>query len=378
MSSLSTSSDVSQPISPLVVGPHPVLTQQDLAKESVATDWLWQGYLARGNMTLLTSQWKSGKTTLLTALLAQLKRGGELGGLPVQQGKALIVTEEAPGLWSERNAKLDLGDHLWVCRPFRCCLEQTAWANLIDQLVSLHAAHGVSLIVLDPLSAFLPGYAESDLGRLKPLLSALRGLADLGPAVLLLHHPRKGSSMAGQASRGHGMLTSFADIVIEMFPFRRADEDDRRRRLQGYSRHECTPLQWVIELNPEGTAYTGHGDVSNSDYLHEWPTLHHLLSEAKCKSTQKDLLEAWPPDVPKPAFNTLWRWLDRAAKEGLVLKSGQGRKQSPYRYCLPGQEEEWMKNPLYTPSPDEIMEMVENFWKEKEKEKEAKRPEGGG
>jgi AAA domain len=32
--------------------------------------WLWHGYLAAGNVTLLTSQWKSGKTTLLAVLLA--------------------------------------------------------------------------------------------------------------------------------------------------------------------------------------------------------------------------------------------------------------------------------------------------------------------
>src|SRR5262245_48030408 len=33
-------------------------------------DWLWQGYLLPGAVTLLTSLWKSGKTTLLAVLLA--------------------------------------------------------------------------------------------------------------------------------------------------------------------------------------------------------------------------------------------------------------------------------------------------------------------
>src|SRR5690606_8737705 len=39
-------------------------------------DWIWQGYLARGATTLLTSQWKAGKTTLVSVLLARLARGG--------------------------------------------------------------------------------------------------------------------------------------------------------------------------------------------------------------------------------------------------------------------------------------------------------------
>jgi ABC-type multidrug transport system ATPase subunit len=37
-------------------------------------------YLAAGKTTLLTSQCKIGKTTLLTVLLAKMKAGGELAG----------------------------------------------------------------------------------------------------------------------------------------------------------------------------------------------------------------------------------------------------------------------------------------------------------
>ncbi len=62
-------------------------------------DWLWRGYLAPGQLTLPTSLWKSGKTTLLSILLARLKDGGELLGLPVRPARALVVSEESPVLW---------------------------------------------------------------------------------------------------------------------------------------------------------------------------------------------------------------------------------------------------------------------------------------
>jgi len=42
-----------------------------------------------GNITLLTSQWKSGKTTLIAVLLSRLKAGGQLAGLPVLPGRAV-------------------------------------------------------------------------------------------------------------------------------------------------------------------------------------------------------------------------------------------------------------------------------------------------
>ena len=35
--------------------------------------------------------------------------------------------------------------------------------------------------------------------------------------------------------------------------------------------------------------------------------------------------------------------------QALVLRSGTGRKSSPYRYWLPGMEEKWQDDPFYLP-----------------------------
>src|SRR5690348_2782092 len=50
-------------------------------------DWLWQGYIASGNITLFTSLWKAGKTTLISVLLARLHDGQPLAGLRVRPSK---------------------------------------------------------------------------------------------------------------------------------------------------------------------------------------------------------------------------------------------------------------------------------------------------
>src|SRR5262245_606790 len=60
--------------------------------------WLWQGYVKRGGVTLFTGQWKSGKTTLVSLLLARMKTGGELAGLPVTSGRAVVLSEEGEDL----------------------------------------------------------------------------------------------------------------------------------------------------------------------------------------------------------------------------------------------------------------------------------------
>src|SRR5437773_9970325 len=83
-------------------------------------NWLWAGYLAPGNVTLLTSQWKTGKTTLVSVLLSRLKTGGTFAGLSLRPCKAAVVTEEDPSLWLHRSETLDFsGNVCWFCRPFR-------------------------------------------------------------------------------------------------------------------------------------------------------------------------------------------------------------------------------------------------------------------
>src|SRR5205823_3559977 len=62
------------------------------------TAWLWHGYLAAGYLTLLTSRWKAGKTTLVSVLLQRLRTGADLAGLPVSAAGAVVVSEEPPAL----------------------------------------------------------------------------------------------------------------------------------------------------------------------------------------------------------------------------------------------------------------------------------------
>jgi hypothetical protein len=312
----------------------PTLSLADLAGSVAPTTWLWHGYLAHGNVTLLTSQWKTGKTTLLSVLMARLKTGGPLAGRTVAPGRALVVSEEAPNLWAERGRNLDFGNHIWLCRPFRECPDLAAWRALIQHLAEVSARERLDLAVIDPLAMILPAQCENLADQLTEALISLRQLTQLGLAVLLLHHPRKGIVRPGQAARGNGVLTGFADIVIEMFTYSRANNADRRRRLFGYSRHEATPRQWVIELNADGKDYQGQPPAAGAEQRPEWLIIEDLLVKADSPLTQKDLHNQWPTDLPLPTPNQLWRYLDRASRDGLLSKRGAGTKRDPFQYAL--------------------------------------------
>jgi hypothetical protein len=188
--------------------------------------------------------------------------------------------------------------------------------------------------------------SESEATEMLRTLSPLRALTSRGMSVLVLHHPRKGRVLPGQAARGSGALSGFADVIIEMKQVSRGNVKDRRRRLLAYSRQRETPPVWVTELAAEGSDYRGLGESSEPDFEHGWPVLKGVLENSRGTMTRQQILEEWPQEALRPAKTALWTWLDRATKDGLVLKEGAGIKKDPHRYWLPGIEAKWQENML--------------------------------
>jgi hypothetical protein len=314
-------------------------------KESVS--WLWEGYLVRGGVTLLTSQWKSGKTTLLSILLGRLAKGGTLADLAVQPGQAVVISEESPALWTPRHRLLQFPNAYLMCRPFAGKPSMQQWLSLVDYVGRLHDEHGIALAVVDTLATFLPGRNEASAAIMMEALLPLQTWTGRGMAVLLNHHPRKGVLLPGQAARGSGALAGFVDIIMEMDWCAHAEDDDRRRKILAFSRHDQTPRQRVLELNAEGTDYLVHGTFQDDEFLHSWDKVKMVLEDAGDRLSRHQILADWPPDFPAPSECNLGRWLKRAVALGLVIEKGTGKKNDPFRYALPGKEDDWRKDPLY-------------------------------
>jgi hypothetical protein len=330
-----------------VEGPYKSFGVEDL--DQATTDpslWLWEGFLARGSITLLTSLWKSGKSTLLATLLAQMKEGGQFGGKSLQAGRAVVVCEETRKQWRRRHQTLSFGRHIrWFCRPFGWGRPRPEeWLALVDQILRIHQRQGLDLLAIDPLANIIPGGKENSVDGVLETLMPLQQLTDRGVSVLLEHHPRKGKILAGQAARGSGAMGALVDIVIEMGWYGRPNSKDRRRRLRGFSRHEETPHKWVIEWTGDGRDYVGLGEAPESDPMRGWQEVKAVLEQADKKLTRQGILNRWPKDSPPPGSTNLWNWLDQSFKEGRVLREGAGQKKDPYVFWLPGMEEKWQKD----------------------------------
>jgi hypothetical protein len=297
------------------------------------TRWLWHGLLAPGKLTLLTSLWKSGKTTLLAHLLAHRRLGGDFLGQAVTPGVSLVVSEEPPDLWPARCRRHQLGQELGVLtRPFTGRPTFAQLEELNARFIELRTQRGLDLVVFDSLAMFLPASNENSADVMVNALTPFLALAEAGLAVGLWHHPAKGEPPLGQAARGSGALLASVDIFLEMRhtggnPF------TRRRKLTAWSRYEETPRQMLIELSTDGLRYERLAD-SSDEFHTNWDTVALVLAGAAAPVTRQEIHDAWPAEVQKPHDATLWRWLDRAVELGLAQRSGRGTKTEPYRYEL--------------------------------------------
>jgi hypothetical protein len=315
-------------------------------------------------MTLLTSLWKAGKSTLVSVLLARMKTGGTIAGLPVSAGRAVVISEEPPEKWIERSQLVDLDGHVdWFCLPFTGTPTQEAWLELLGRIACLHEEKPIALLVIDSLSNLSPMRSENDAVQMLRPLKPLRRLTERGVCVLIAHHPKKGPTLPGQAARGSGALAGFVDIIVEMHPVSRRP-DDRRRLLRSFSRHSATPPSLVIEWTSDGTDYRSLGTSAELSYEHGWPLLHAILDQSEGPLTRRTILSRWPESAVAPAKLTLWKWLSRAVQEGRVLQAGRGNRRDPFRYQLPGMSEKWQQN------------FLASFMKRVEQDEKGKGPEG--
>ena len=305
---------------------------------SCNVDWIWHGYLARGATTLLTSQWKAGKTTLVSLLLKQMAIGGMVAGSRVKSCNAAIVSEERVVSWQRRHRQLHFGNNLtFLCRTADARPTQESWEGLVDHLLRLRSQKQVELVIIDPLAPLLPGGSENLAAGIRGVLAPLERLTAARMSVLLLHHPRKGKAAPGQAARGSGALSAFVDVLVEMKLPAPGASLSRRRLLRAWSRFDATPRKRIIELSADGTQYaevTAEATAAENGKL--LPIVAQLLAgEASRTLTRDQLLARWPTELTKPHRSALWRALDEGVKTAELHQTGSGRRHDPFRYILP-------------------------------------------
>jgi putative DNA primase/helicase len=308
------------------------LWMSELKIQPANEKWLWDGYLSRKGVTLLSALWKAGKTTLLAYLLKALEADGSFCGRSVKSSKVLYVTEEDQSTWAERRDELELGDHIGVaCRPFLGRPNAGQWADFIGRLKSDVEDYKFDLVVFDTLAKLWPVKDENAASQVDEALIPLWAIPNAGASLLLVHHVRKGDGAEATASRGSGALTAFVETIVELRRFDATKRGDRRRVLTGHGRYRDTPEELVVELTDGG--YVAHGDRDTCHQETIRDVLLDILPTAEPGLTYPEMMDKWPTDE-KPRKANVLTVLKLGVESGVWMCAGKGKKGDPHRYWV--------------------------------------------
>lgn len=258
-------------------------------------EWVWENYIAKGHITLLSALWKAGKSTLLRHLFLAINNEEEFAGQPTTKSNILIISEEAEGEWLEQKESLESNqiDHVKIwSRPIRVKPNLKQWVELIEEVAERCVKDKIDLVVIDTLTTFWPIDNENDSAQVIKALVPLYSFSENNIAVLLVHHFRKGGGDQAQASRGSGALPGFVDNIIE---FTRNDNGYLTQRiLKTYGRFDGVIPSVVIDLTAEGK-YVTLGDpwaVSKSARLQRIIDIFSVIKPDESLSSQ-DVYNLW-------------------------------------------------------------------------------------
>jgi hypothetical protein len=309
----------------------------ELSAETAAVDFLWEGCVARGHLTLLSALMKAGKSTLLGHLLRALQAGVPFLGLPTRSCSTLIVSEESPAIWYRRREALGLTDRLsLICRPMVAKPSRAEWAEFVTHIGKLATERNCDLVAFDTISAFAPWRNENDAAEVMETMTPLNRLTRAGPAVLLFHHIGKTDGTQGRAARGSTALAGAVDVLLEVRRYRKGDPQDRRRVLTGLGRFDEVPSEVVVELAADGPGYVVSADRPGT-------AAGDLLAEIR------DALPAGPPgltadqvhghlsETSRPRVGDVRSVLKDGAAAGSWQSAGSGKPNNPWRFWRTGE-----------------------------------------
>lgn len=266
-----------------------------IPEEDNKKEWVWENYVAKGNITLLSALWKAGKSTFLRHLFVAISKEEEFAGQPTKKAKILVVSEEDHGEWIDQREGLipENINHILVwSRPIRMKPNLKQWIELIENLTEKCKEEKIDMVVIDTLTTFWPIDNENDPAQVIKALVPLYNFTENRIAVFLVHHFRKSGGDQAQASRGSGALPGFVDNIIEFTRHIDDGANTTKRILKTYGRFDNVIPEIVIDLTADGK-YKTLGDpyeVSKSARIHK---IINMFKEGFEKLSVKDIQKMW-------------------------------------------------------------------------------------
>jgi hypothetical protein len=302
----------------------------ELATLAPEPDWLWDGYLARGQVTMIAGRDFVGKSLLVGSLMKAIENETPFLGRPTSEGTALLVSEEDESVMRARAEKFGLLELRSDFASRNSGTLRMSWPELVAAATERAVERSHGLLVFDTFAglAGLVGEDENHAGAVMERLSPLLAAAGEGLAVLFLHHVNGYGE-----SRGSKAFRTAVDIKVHLHRHARRPQFrlDAEGRVPG-----ATPevLHGVLKQQGSGWLYEPAKSPGREREKHE-----STESENTDDRLWAALLDGLPSGLTYADFDDYAGLSRDIAARRLpqwdperVTRSGSGKKGDPFRW----------------------------------------------
>ncbi len=196
------------------------------ASEVVAEpiEWIWKGWIPRRMLTILGGFGGDGKSTVMTSLIGALTTGGVMpdGERASPMNVLMLSAEDDPSYAIKPRLDVHGADanRVFLLKGTKHKDGRRRWldmrrdAELMERAIR---AHDIGLVVVDPLSSYLPASDRNSEGDIRDALQPLMGLMErTGVAIVAIMHVGKTADGRRPSQRllGSTAFTAVARSVV--------------------------------------------------------------------------------------------------------------------------------------------------------------------
>jgi len=296
----------------------------EVAVEQV--QWLWQGYIPLGALTVVDGDPGLGKSTMMTDLAARVTNGGTMpdGSPGLEEAAGVLMLSAEDSIGTTIRPRLERAgaamERTLILSMFRAVdgerLPTIADVGAIEHGIRVD---GAKLVIIDPVMAFLPpyinAYRDQDVRRVLAPLSQLA--QETGAAIVIVRHPNK---MVGQSAlhRGGGSIGIIGAARAGLFVAPDPHDPEGPRRIVAVVKNNLAPPAPSLAYHIEGKKddvgrIVWEGQVSfTANQLAAPPT---DGEERSARSEAMDFLRDALTDGPQPAT-----MITKAAREAGIAE----------------------------------------------------------
>ena len=283
-------------------------------------EWLVDGMLSCGGLSLLTSAPKAGKSTLARCLTAAVAQGRDWLGRTVRQGNVLL---------------LSLEDHRRDVREHFKLLHVTTDHPVFMQIGLIDLRYGVPLlheamqrtkpvlVVIDTLMRFAKIKDANDYAHVTEALNPVIEMARNTEAhIMLTHHSRKSGGQDGSEALGSTALFGSVDTLLSL------KRDGTRRTLYSVQRSGDDLPEMVLDL--EDGWVSALGTKEGHDKERVAGAILDYLQTCDGPVKRQDILD----NVTGKARNITGA-LHNLKEADEVQRTGNGARNDPFMFSVP-------------------------------------------